>query len=52
MNYEYRNGFYFKFFDYKKKGYSFGEVALKEADSLRTATVKCEETSFFATLER
>lgn len=31
-DYEYRRGFYFKFFDHKSKGYSFGEVALTEAD--------------------
>ena len=52
QKFEYRNGFYFKFFDEKGKGYSFGEVALKEADSLRTATIKVEEDSFFATLDR
>ena len=52
QSFEYYNGFYFRLFKYCEDGYSFGEVALTEADRMRTATIKCESDCTFAVMDR
>ena len=52
QTFEFYNGFYFRLFDTKERGYAFGEIAIMSADSLRKATIKCEQDCVFAEMSR